>query len=36
MGQEFTMTIDSVKYNVDIPKDRFDLPPEIQALVNKK
>ena len=36
MGQEFTMTIDSVKYNVDIPKDRFDLPAEIQALVNKK
>jgi hypothetical protein len=36
MGQEFTMTIDSVKYNVDIPTDRFDLPPEIQALVNKK
>jgi outer membrane lipoprotein-sorting protein len=35
-GQEFTMTIDSVTHNPDIPKDRFDLPDEIKALVNKK
>lgn len=32
MGQEFLVTIDSVKYNVDMPKDRFDLPAEIKAL----
>lgn len=35
-GQEFTISIDSVKYNQEIAKDRFDLPDEIKALVNKK
>jgi hypothetical protein len=35
-GQEFTITIDTVKLNPEIPKNRFDLPDEIQALVNKK
>jgi hypothetical protein len=35
-GQEFTITIDTVKLNPEIPKDRFDLPDEIKALVNKK
>jgi hypothetical protein len=35
MGQEITITIDTVKYNVEIPKDKFDLPAEIQALVKK-
>ena len=35
-GQTFTLTMDSVKYNTDIPKDRFDLPAEIAALVAKK
>ncbi|MGD0872949.1 MAG: DUF620 domain-containing protein [Bryobacteraceae bacterium] len=35
-GQEFTITIDNVKSNVEIPKNRFDLPDEIKALVNKK
>jgi outer membrane lipoprotein-sorting protein len=35
-GQEFTITIDSVKFNPDIPKDRFDLPDEVKAIVNKK
>ncbi len=34
-GQEFTITIDSVKANEPIPADRFALPPEIQALVKK-
>jgi uncharacterized protein DUF620 len=36
MGQEFTITIDTVKHNAEIPKDKFDLPEEIQALVKKK
>ncbi|HUI57794.1 MAG TPA: DUF620 domain-containing protein [Bryobacteraceae bacterium] len=35
-GQEFTMTVESVQYNPDIPKNRFDLPDEIKALVSKK
>ena len=35
-GQEFVITIDTVKLNPEIPKDRFDLPDEIKALVNKK
>jgi len=34
-GQQFSATIDSVKYNVDIPADRFDLPSEIKALQKK-
>lgn len=34
-GQEFSITIDTVKWNVDMPANRFDLPPEIQALVKK-
>jgi len=33
--QEFVIQIQSIEANVDLPKDRFDLPPEIQALVNK-
>jgi hypothetical protein len=36
MGQEITLTIDNVSFNPEIPKDRFDLPDEIKALVNKK
>ena len=35
-GQEITLQFDSVKFNVDIPKDKFDLPQEIQALLAKK
>jgi hypothetical protein len=35
-GQEIKMTVDSVQYNVEIPKDRFDLPEEIKALVQKE
>jgi Outer membrane lipoprotein-sorting protein len=34
-GQEYTITFDSIKFNVDIPKDKFDLPDEIQALLKK-
>jgi len=33
--QEFVIQIQSVETNADLPKDRFDLPPEVQALVNK-
>jgi hypothetical protein len=35
-GQEITITMDTFKYNVDIPKDKFDLPADIKALVDKK
>lgn len=35
-GQEISITVDSVTFNAEIPKDRFDLPDEIKALVNKK
>jgi len=34
-GQEFTMTIEAVKVNEEIPEDRFQLPTEIKALLNK-
>jgi hypothetical protein len=33
--QEFVIQIDSVEMNPDLPKDRFDLPPEVQALLKK-
>jgi hypothetical protein len=33
--QEFVIQIESVDVNPDLPKDRFDLPPEIRALLNK-
>ena len=32
---EITMTVESVKYNADIPKEKFDLPTEIKALQKK-
>ena len=32
-GQEFTVTMQSVKYNVEIPKGRFALPEDVQALL---
>jgi outer membrane lipoprotein-sorting protein len=35
-GQEFVITIDSVAFNAEIPADKFALPDEIKALVNKK
>jgi hypothetical protein len=34
-GQEFLIVVESVEVNVDMPKDRFDLPPEIQGLLKK-
>ncbi len=35
-GQEFTMTIETVKTNPEIPADRFELPADIKTLVDKK
>lgn len=35
-GQEVTIQFDTVQLNVDIPKEKFDLPEEIQALTKKK
>jgi hypothetical protein len=34
-GQELTITIDKVEYNAAIPKDKFDPPAEVKALMNK-
>jgi len=34
-GQEFVMTIDSVQHNVTIPKEKFEIPDEIKALIAK-
>jgi Protein of unknown function (DUF620) len=33
--QEFVVDIESVEINPELPKDRFDLPPEVKALLNK-
>jgi len=35
-GQEFVVSIQSVKVNPEIPPDQFKLPAEVQALVDKK
>ena len=35
-GPEMLINIESVKHNVDLPKDRFKLPEEIQALLDSK
>jgi hypothetical protein len=32
-GQELTITIDKVDYNAEIPKDKFDPPAEVKALI---
>ena len=34
-GQEFQVRITSTEVNVDLPKDRFDLPDDIRALLSK-
>jgi len=34
-GRELVMTVEKVEYNADIPKDRFDLPDDIKALLKK-
>ena len=33
MGQEFTMVIEKVEQNAEIPKDKFDPPAEVKALI---
>jgi hypothetical protein len=33
--QEFTITLDSVEVNPDIPDARFDLPPDVRILVDQ-
>ena len=35
MGQTRVITIEGIEHNVDMPKDRFELPDEIKALVAK-
>jgi hypothetical protein len=35
LGQEFLFTIDHAEYNIDMPKDRFDLPADVKALLAK-
>jgi len=35
-GTDIVLKIETVKHNPDIPANRFDLPPEIKALVDKK
>lgn len=34
-GQEIQVHLDTIEVNADIPKDRFDLPDEIKALLRK-
>ena len=34
-GMELIMTLEKVEYNADLPKDRFDLPDDIKALMKK-
>jgi zinc protease len=35
MGQEFTITVDSIKVNEAIPPEKFDPPAEVKALLKK-
>ena len=35
MGVDMLMTIDAVQYNPEIPKDKFEMPEQIRALVKK-
>jgi hypothetical protein len=32
---ELVMTVESVQHNADIPKEKFEVPPEVQALIKK-
>jgi len=36
MGQNTALHIDKVTYNAKIPEGRFDLPPDVKAIVGKK
>jgi hypothetical protein len=33
LGQEFTVTHESIKVNVEIPKERFAIPDDVKALL---
>src|SRR5262249_9886102 len=35
VGQVLELTVQSLQFNADLPKDQFDLPEEIQALLKK-
>lgn len=35
MGQQRSITTDRIEHNVELPADRFALPPEIRAIVEK-
>jgi hypothetical protein len=35
-GQEFSITVDKIEYNTEIPSSKFDPPAEVKALANKK
>ena len=35
LGQEFTVTVQSVKTNVEIPKGRFNVPDDVKALAGR-
>ena len=34
-GQDLSMTIEKIEYNPEFPKDKFDPPAEVKALMNK-
>jgi hypothetical protein len=36
MGMEFTVSVEDIKHNVELPPDRFKAPKEIRELVAKK
>ena len=36
MGQSIVLHFDKIVYNAELPKDRFAMPPEVQALKAKK
>jgi hypothetical protein len=36
LSQQIVTHIESVRFNAEIPKDRFDLPADVQALIVKK
>jgi len=36
LAQQILTRIESVQFNTEIPKDRFDLPEEVKALLVKK
>jgi hypothetical protein len=35
IGQQFEITVDEIKFNVEMPKDRFEPPADVKALLKK-